>query len=197
MGNCQAAEAATVVIQHPSGRVERVYWSLSASQVMAANPGHYVAVIITSTATSSDGSSNAPVKHLKLLRPDDTLHIGHVYRLVSFEEVLREFASKRHVKLSRLLVKQKDKPSSRRATTGGGGGGGGGDRERRRGGGGRVAEPESSPTMPQVVESPDRVEAEFEELVQRLASNRRSSSGVVARHGQWRPALQSIAESGS
>nr|XP_029116500.1 uncharacterized protein LOC105060946 isoform X3 [Elaeis guineensis] len=162
MGNCQAAEAATVVIQHPSGRVERVYWSLSASQVMAANPGHYVAVIITSTATSSDGSSNAPVKHLKLLRPDDTLHIGHVYRLVSFEEVLREFASKRHVKLSRLLVKQKDKPSSRRATTGGGGGGGGGDRERRRGGGGRVAEPESSPTMKKKEEHGKRDEKKFQ-----------------------------------
>lgn len=195
MGNCQAAEAATVVIQHPSGRVERVYWSLSASQVMAANPGHYVAVIITTTATSSDshsssGGGNAPVKHLKLLRPDDTLHIGHVYRLVSFEEVLREFASKRHVKLSRFLVKQKDKPSSRRA------GGGGGER-RRGGGGGPVVEPESSPAMSQVVESPTRVEVEFEELVQRLASNRRSSSGATARHGQWRPALQSIAEIGS
>ncbi|XP_038973037.1 uncharacterized protein LOC103711318 [Phoenix dactylifera] len=197
MGNCQAAEAATVVIQHPSGRVERVYWSLSASQVMAANPGHYVAVIIATPATSSDGRSNAPVKHLKLLRPDDTLHIGHVYRLVSFEEVLREFASKRHVKLSRLLVKQKDKPSSRRAAPGGSGGGGGG-RERRRGGGGGgpAAETESSPAMPQVVESPETVEVEFEEMVQRLASNR-SSSGAAARHGQWRPALQSIAETGS
>ncbi|XP_008810101.2 uncharacterized protein LOC103721611 isoform X2 [Phoenix dactylifera] len=189
MGNCQAAEAATVVIQHPSGRVERVYWSLSASQVMAANPGHYVAVIITSTSNSSDSrnssSSNAPVKHLKLLRPDDTLHIGHVYRLVSFEEVLREFASRRHVRPSRLLVKQKHKPSSKKAAAAASSG---------QGGGGPATEPESSPAT--VVESPATAEVEFEELEQRLASNRRTSSGAAARHGQWRPALQSIAEIG-
>ncbi|KAG1366935.1 hypothetical protein COCNU_13G007250 [Cocos nucifera] len=201
MGNCQAAEAATVVIQHPSGRVERVYWSLSASQVMAANPGHYVAVIITSSSTSttnstdshnSSSSRNTPVKHLKLLRPDDTLHIGHVYRLVSFEEVLREFASKRHVRQSRLLAKQKDTPCSKKA-----GGGGGGERRQGGGGGGAAAETESSPTMPQVVEPPARTEVEFEELVRRLASNRRTSSGAATRHGQWRPALNSIAETGS
>ncbi|XP_010939007.1 uncharacterized protein [Elaeis guineensis] len=195
MGNCQAAEAATVVIEHPSGRVERVYWSLSASQVMAANPGHYVAVIITSTSNSdshdSSSSRNTPVKHLKLLRPDDTLHIGHVYRLVSFEEVLREFASKRHVKHSRLLAKQKDKPSSKKAGRGGGG------EPRRGGGGGPAAEPESSREMPQAVEPPATTDAEFEELVRRLACNRRTSSGAATRHGQWRPALQSIAETGS
>jgi hypothetical protein len=91
MGNCQAAEAATVIIENPGGggRVERFYWSLSASKVMEDNPGHYVAVVIsTSTAaaaTNPDGAGSTAVKRLKLLRPDDTLHIGHVYRLVSFE----------------------------------------------------------------------------------------------------------------
>lgn len=97
MGNCQAAEAATMLIQHPGGKTERVYWSVAASQVMAANPGHYVALIITtlpsssssaaspSTIRSSSRSSTTAVKHLKLLRPDDTLRIGHTYRLVSFE----------------------------------------------------------------------------------------------------------------
>lgn len=95
-----------MVIQHPGGKVERLYWSITASRVMADNPGHYVAVIITAPASSGDnntsansnagikhhgrrrGSGNdgsAPVKHLKLLRPDDTLLMGHVYRLVSFE----------------------------------------------------------------------------------------------------------------
>jgi PADRE domain len=106
MGNCQAAEVATVVIQHPSGKVERVYWSVSASRVMADNPGHYVAVIITAPASSDDcnannagskhngrkrdpgGGGHAMVKHLKLLRPDDTLLMGHVYRLVSFEGII-------------------------------------------------------------------------------------------------------------
>lgn len=81
MGNCQAAEAATVVIQRPGGAIERIYWSVSANEVMGSNPGHYVAVV-TVSAKSENG---VPVKQLKLLRPDDTLHIGHVYRLISFE----------------------------------------------------------------------------------------------------------------
>ncbi|XP_020242782.1 uncharacterized protein LOC109820999 [Asparagus officinalis] len=64
-------------------------------------------------------SGRAPVKHLKLLRPDDTLHIGHVYRLVSFEEVLREFASKKQVRLSKLLVAQKERSASSQRGRGG------------------------------------------------------------------------------
>ena len=90
MGNCQAAETATVLIQHPGGgRTERAYWALSAGAVMAANPGHYVAAVITvpQPGGAGDGAASAaaPVKHLKLLRPDDTLLLGRVYRLVNFE----------------------------------------------------------------------------------------------------------------
>uniref|UniRef100_A0A804LFM3 DUF4228 domain protein n=1 Tax=Zea mays TaxID=4577 RepID=A0A804LFM3_MAIZE len=136
MGNCQAAETATVLIQHPGGgRTERAYWALSAGAVMAANPGHYVAAVITVPQPGGAGddgaasaSAAAPVKHLKLLRPDDTLLLGRVYRLVSFEEVLREFASKRHVKLSRVTVRAKDEgedvkpaPKHRRRRASGGG----------------------------------------------------------------------------
>ncbi|KAI0516522.1 hypothetical protein KFK09_009199 [Dendrobium nobile] len=125
MGNCQAAEAATVLIQHPGGRIERIYWSLSASKVMASNPGHYVAAIITSQLPGPNlAGAAAPVKHLKLLRPDDTLHIGHVYRLVSFEgthlfalsdfpQILMEFVSKKHVRLSKLVNASKEKRRSR------------------------------------------------------------------------------------
>lgn len=103
MGNCQASEAATVVIQRPGGAIERIYWSISANEVMASNPGHYVASVTVSTKTDT----GMPVKQLKLLRPDDTLHIGHVYRLISFEEVLKEFAGKKYTKLSRVLCMQK------------------------------------------------------------------------------------------
>lgn len=89
MGNCQAAEAATVVIQHPgNNKVERIYWSISAHQVMSSNPGHYVALLITSPPTTARTENGLPVKHLKLLRPDDTLIMGQVYRLVSFEGIL-------------------------------------------------------------------------------------------------------------
>lgn len=43
MGNCQAIDAATLVIQHPSGKTERFYSPMSARQVMKMNPAHCVA----------------------------------------------------------------------------------------------------------------------------------------------------------
>ncbi|KAK7849240.1 hypothetical protein CFP56_003237 [Quercus suber] len=101
MGNCQAAEAATVVIQHPGNKIERIYWSVSAQEIMTSNPGHYVALVVTSPTLKSENGT--PLKQLKLLRPDDTLLIGHVYRLISFEDVLKEFAAKKCVKLGKLL----------------------------------------------------------------------------------------------
>ncbi|XVF17507.1 hypothetical protein REPUB_Repub10bG0128800 [Reevesia pubescens] len=101
MGNCQAAEAATVVIQHPGNKIERIYWSVSANEIMSSNPGHYVALVITSPTLKSE--NGMPLKQLKLLKPDDTLLIGQVYRLVSFEDVLKEFAAKKCVKLGKLL----------------------------------------------------------------------------------------------
>lgn len=98
MGNCQAAEADMLVIQHPGGRMERYYLSMTANQVMAANPGHYVAVIVTAPLSSSSastdpsgkkkgtgGTGTTSVQLLKLLSPDDTLCMGHFYYLVSFE----------------------------------------------------------------------------------------------------------------
>lgn len=129
MGNCQAAEAATVVIQHPGKKIERIYWSVSAHEIMSSNPGHYVALVVTSPTVKTE--NGLPLKQLKLLRPDDTLLIGQVYRLISFEgsvtiseftshllcilqiwnlyltsfcaDVLKEFASKNCVKLGKLL----------------------------------------------------------------------------------------------
>ncbi|KAK9090492.1 hypothetical protein Sjap_023669 [Stephania japonica] len=47
MGNCQAIDAASMVLQHPNGRAERLYWPVTASEVMKMHPGHYVALIIT------------------------------------------------------------------------------------------------------------------------------------------------------
>ncbi|XP_018435554.1 uncharacterized protein LOC108807810 [Raphanus sativus] len=102
MGNCQAAEAATVLIHHlAENKVERIYWSVTASDIMSSNPGHYVGVVVTSPTLRREERS--PLKQLELLRPDDTLLIGHVYRLVSFEEVLNEFARKKCVELGKLL----------------------------------------------------------------------------------------------
>ncbi|KAD6119038.1 hypothetical protein E3N88_10309 [Mikania micrantha] len=38
MGNCQAIDNASLVIQHPTGKVERLYSAISAAEVMKLNP---------------------------------------------------------------------------------------------------------------------------------------------------------------
>ncbi|KAF7809936.1 DUF4228 domain protein [Senna tora] len=178
MGNCQAAEAATVVIQHPGNKIERIYWSVSAHQVMNSNPGHYVALVVTSTTLKSE--NGAPLKQLKLLRPDDTLLMGQVYRLISFEDVLKELSAKKCVKLEKLL---KD-----------------------RGGlGVHIKHRDSRAPNPSPSSNPDFTPIKMEQEVHRMGSSSSSSSSshkVVGRHlsgggGQWRPALQSIAEVGT
>lgn len=93
MGNCQAIDNATLLIQHPGGRVDKHYWPLSASEIMNTNPGHYVALLLTtttlnpaaSTTTTNKNNNNIPVRitRIKLLKPTDTLVLGHVYRLVT------------------------------------------------------------------------------------------------------------------
>ncbi|KAI0516517.1 hypothetical protein KFK09_009194 [Dendrobium nobile] len=55
------------------------------------------------------GGAETPVKYATLLQPDDRLHIGQDYRLVSFEEVLREFGSKKRVRLSRIIQRRKER----------------------------------------------------------------------------------------
>ncbi|KAI4327335.1 hypothetical protein L6164_019808 [Bauhinia variegata] len=179
MGNCQAAEAATVVIQHPGNKIERIYWSVSANQVMSSNPGHYVALVAASPTLKSENGT--PLKQLKLLRPDDTLLMGQVYRLISFEDVLKEFAAKKCGKLEKLLKEN----------------GGPGIQIKNRGSRAPNPSPASKSNL-----APFKVEQE----VLRTRSNGSSSIGYmsnkgVGRHfgggGQWRPALQSISEVGT
>ncbi|KAL9326845.1 hypothetical protein ACSQ67_007490 [Phaseolus vulgaris] len=178
MGNCQAAEAATVVIQHPGNKIERIYWSLSAHQVMDSNPGHYVALVVSSPTLKSDNGT--PMKQLKLLRPDDTLHIGQVYRLISFEDVLKEFASKKCGKLGKLLKET----------------GGHGVQMKHR---------DNRAPNPSLTSKTEYGSNKVEQEMQRMESNASSSSSNnkgVGRHfvgssGQWKPALQSIAEIGT
>ncbi|XP_024025469.1 uncharacterized protein LOC21392709 [Morus notabilis] len=177
MGNCQAAEAATVVIQHPgNAKIERIYWSVSANEVMTKNPGHYVALVVTSPTMKTE--KGTPLKQLKLLRPDDTLLIGHVYRLVSFEDVLKEFAAKKCVKLGRLL--------------------------KERGGLGLDLRKKDSSDVGPTSRSlkPDNCNSfktghEVHRLGSNVGSSRRHYGSVGEGGGQWRPALQSIAEVGT
>ncbi|XP_050204749.1 uncharacterized protein LOC126654802 [Mercurialis annua] len=184
MGNCQAAEAATVVIQHPGNKIERIYWSVSADQIMNSNPGHYVALVVSSPNLKPENDvSTPPLKQLKLLRPDDTLLIGQFYKLISFEDVLKEFAAKKCVRLGKLL--------------------------KERGGAGLGVELKKKKDLSNKSENCSS-HVQVEQEVHRLGSNggRTSRSGSrggggVGRHygggggGQWKPALQSITELGT
>ncbi|GFQ03522.1 hypothetical protein PHJA_002496000 [Phtheirospermum japonicum] len=114
MGNCQAIDNASLVIQHPSGRVDRMYWPIGASEIMKMNPGHYVALLLTTTLYSSpaaaatdknsissvNNNKNTPLRitRIKLLRPTDTLVLGHVYRLVTSQEVMKGVLAKKQAK---------------------------------------------------------------------------------------------------
>lgn len=196
MGNCQAAEAATVVVQHPGNKVERIYWSVSAHEVMSSNPGHYVALVVSSpTATRSE--NGAPVKQLKLLRPDDSLLMGQVYRLVSFEDVLKEFAAKKSVRLGKLLKESgglvldtktnlsAPTPNSRPRLVNGTSSLSKGAHEGYRGGSSGTGSSQSSSIS-------------SSRGVGRHHIHHLHGGGGGAGHvGQWKPALQSIAEIGT
>ncbi|URE27560.1 hypothetical protein MUK42_06955 [Musa troglodytarum] len=91
MGNCQAAEVATVVIQHPGGRVERLYWPTSAADVMKSNPGYHVALVtlyVSETKTDS-GAGTVRFTRVRLLKPRDVLLLGQVYRLITSQGSIR------------------------------------------------------------------------------------------------------------
>lgn len=108
MGNCQAIDNASLVIQQPCGRVDKAYWPVPASYVMKTNPGYHVALLLTttlyppsSTTTTATDSSPLRVTRIKLLRPADTLQLGHTYRLVSSQEVMKGVWAKKYAKMQR------------------------------------------------------------------------------------------------
>ncbi|XP_073131239.1 uncharacterized protein [Henckelia pumila] len=105
MGNCQAVDAAALVIQHPNGKLERMYWTITANEVMKMNPGHYVSLIIPLPASADDnpGDDARTVRftRVKLLRPSDTLVLGRAYRLVTTQEVMKVLRAKKHAKMKR------------------------------------------------------------------------------------------------
>ncbi|KAJ9549108.1 hypothetical protein OSB04_021651 [Centaurea solstitialis] len=102
MGNCQAVDAAALVIQHPSGKIERMYWSVTATQIMNMNPGHYVSLIIPlPDHDNSDNNKTVRFTRVKLLRPTDTLVLGRAYRLVTSHEVMKVLRAKRQAKLNK------------------------------------------------------------------------------------------------
>ncbi|KAM1170715.1 hypothetical protein ACFX13_021477 [Malus domestica] len=120
MGNCQAIDAAALVIQHPSGKIERMYWPISASEVMRLNPGHYVSLIIplpVSEQNHKQVAENHEEEHgkavrftrIKLLRPNETLALGHAYRLVTTQEVMKVLKAKKYAKTKKQQLEVLEK----------------------------------------------------------------------------------------
>ncbi|VAI17828.1 unnamed protein product [Triticum turgidum subsp. durum] len=176
MGNCQAAEAAEVIIQHPGGKVERLYWPTPAAEVMKTNPGHYVALVIlrlspddkaaagdeaAAAAAVAGAGAAAKITRVKLLKPKDVLHLGQVYRLITAQEVTKALRARKDDKMRRCeAIKQQH------------------DQLRR----GDGAEQGASDKAKQRVEK-DR---------HRGSGGAQPAGGGRGRH--WRPSLQSISE---
>ncbi|KAK7347193.1 hypothetical protein VNO80_21720 [Phaseolus coccineus] len=188
MGNCQAVDTATLVIQQPNGKVERLYWPVSASEVMKTNPDHYVALLISTTLCSSKENENCqnksennntntntnttnPVRltRIKLLKPTDTLMLGQVYRLISAQEVMKGLWAKKQAKLKRNLSESPQKPNLAKERT---------DKSARRS------------------DSDENLETKGERQGSRTTSTNNASS-ATAKSRTWQPSLQSISEAAS
>ncbi|XP_066328379.1 uncharacterized protein [Miscanthus floridulus] len=168
MGNCQAAEAANVLLQHPGGRVERLYWSTSAAEVMRANPGHYVALVTLRVAEERQddpGGERRTVRltRVKVLKPKETLLLGHVYRLITTQVVTKAVQAR----------KEKQRKAQQQLL------------------GSRQGTPRGA------AEEEDDDEAALDASLDQLARQDNGSRSSSARHRQWRPSLQSIDEATS
>ncbi|KAH1248743.1 hypothetical protein GmHk_05G012278 [Glycine max] len=215
MGNCQAVDTATLVIQQPNGKVERLYWPVSASEVMKTNPDHYVALLISTTLCSSKDNENCssksdnttnPVRltRIKLLKPTDTLMLGQVYRLISAQEVMKGLWEKKQAKMKRNLSESAQKPNLMKERT---------DKSTRR------SEPEDNQVnlnqslvytvSTSLVVYDDQIfknmtslsrvvpdETKAERHGSRTASTNNASS-ATAKSRTWQPSLQSISEAAS
>ncbi|CAA0826754.1 Unknown protein [Striga hermonthica] len=99
---------------------------IAANEIMKLNPGHYVALLLTTTLYSSaagatatataaknnangvNNDKNAPLRvtRIKLLRPTDTLALGHVYRLVTSQDVRKGLMAKKQ-KMNEKMATEK------------------------------------------------------------------------------------------
>ncbi|TKW10313.1 hypothetical protein SEVIR_6G155300v4 [Setaria viridis] len=195
MGNCQAAEAAAVVIQHPGGKVERLYGPATAGEVMRSNPGHYVALVVlrvagvggakpdplsagaAAAAGGGVGGGVTKITKVKLLKPKDALLLGQVYRLITSQEVAKAIQARRQDKTRRCEEALDDRRRRQPSQPGHAATAAGGDAR-------------GQPGADEV-----RKRAEKADRHHRGGSG---GGGAAARGGRnWRPSLQSISESAS
>nr|GMD18220.1 endoglucanase 12 [Ipomoea batatas] len=179
MGNCQAVDAAALVIQHPTGKIERMYSPILASEVMKLNPGHYVSLIIP-LPVAADGNSDEKTAvqftRVKLLRPNDTLVLGRAYRLVTTQDVMKVLRAKKYAKMKKKQQQQEAEMSEEKLQ----------------------ADAEEHSSSSQLLEpgNSDTDKAVKNER-QRRGGGLTSTAAVGSRSKSWRPSLDSISESGS
>lgn len=208
MGNCQAVDAAVLVIQHPSGREERLYWPVTARQVMKTNPGHYVSLIIplppspppppppaaavvsrqpnnhntsnssTDPDSSVDGNKAVRFTRVKLLRPTDTLLLGRAYRLITSQEVRKVLRAKKHAKTEENQSSQEDFLAAEPPP-----------RPREHTAGGEVD------ARPPSARGSEKTHPEVKQ--ERHRAKKTAKSSTAAKSKSWRPSLQSIKEAAS
>ncbi|WVZ20992.1 hypothetical protein V8G54_008314 [Vigna mungo] len=182
MGNCQAIDAATLVIQHPNGKVDKFYAPVSATHVMKTNPGHYVALLISSTTLcptkhiqncpnktdhkANINNNNNPVRltRIKLLKPTDNLLLGQVYRLITTKEVMKGLREKQKAKMRQNVVEPD-------------------------------LEKEKLPRRPDIEDN--KVMAKAERGRARITAPTNNGGSATAKTRFWQPSLQSISESAS
>ncbi|CAL9111575.1 unnamed protein product [Musa textilis] len=173
MGNCQASEAATAVIQHPGGRVERLYWPTSAADVMKSNPGYYVALVTLYVSEEKQDGSGGTVRitRVRLLKPKDMLLLGQVYRLITSQEVTKALNQRKHEKHKKsqaeLIRKQQQ-----------------GQQQQRRDDQGRDVVPQET----------QEVSEEAHQATKQERDRPKSSTQTATRGRHWRPSLGSISE---
>ncbi|CAO2829080.1 unnamed protein product [Amaranthus hypochondriacus] len=164
MGNCQAVDAAALVIQHPNGKVEWMYWPITANEVMKMNPGHYVSLIIPIHRSDEPGPTTDGKKkkvqytQVKLLRPTDTLVLGRAYRLVTSQEVKKVLMAK---KMAKAKMNEKGSGNTSKLQTSAG---------------------------------KDKDESENNDEGSDYDRQRLASRSMSSRSKTWRPSLQSISE---
>ncbi|KAJ0048551.1 hypothetical protein Pint_15388 [Pistacia integerrima] len=114
MGNCQAIDTATLVIQHPCGKVDKLYWPVNASEIMRMNPGHYVALLISTTLCPTntkniDGCPDnnnppPPPPPSSPPPPTTTATMGILF------DVMKGLWAKKHAKMNRNKPELAEKP---------------------------------------------------------------------------------------
>ncbi|EOA38626.1 hypothetical protein CARUB_v10010489mg [Capsella rubella] len=116
MGNCQAVNAAVLVLQHPGGKIDRYYGSVSVTEVMSMYPGHYVSLIVPLTeeeeknipaaVKGEDKKQRKAVRftRVQLLRPTENLVLGHAYRLITSQEVMKVLREKKCAKTKKHQI---------------------------------------------------------------------------------------------